>query len=443
MPASVTVEFNPLLRILGIGFGLAVVLGGVIGQGILRTPGIVAGALGDYQLILLVWMLAGLLTMIDALSICELSASIPVSGGPYAFVKRAFGRLAGFVTGWTDWLAQTATASFIAVVFGECLARLGVHLTGSPGTDGIVLILLLILFHFLGTRSSGVSQQIGSAIKALILVGLTILLFRSNPAPAPEAASVPLTLIGVIAAFRAVYATYGGWNAAAYFSEEVRDPGRSLPRAILGGIAIVTVIYVIVNAALLHVLPPVLAAQSSLPVADAASVVLGQNGGWAVALVATIIVLTVENTQLMFTPRILHGMARDHVVPPVLSAVSRTGVPMAALGATGLLAIALTSSGAYNVLLAIYAPLSVTTNAFVNLAAIRMRTKEPDLPRPFRMPLFPLPSLIALAINLSLAIAFLASDFGNTKYALLLLISGLPIYWWCTRRGRAPRSDTV
>lgn len=429
---------NALLRILGVGFGLAVVLGGVIGQGILRTPGIVAGALGDATIILATWLLAGVITAVDALSICELSAALPLSGGPFAFVRRAFGSLTGFLTGWTDWLAQTATASFIAVVFSECMRRLGVHLTGSVGLDGVLLLLVLTLFHCFGTRSSGMSQQVGSAIKALLLIGVTVVLFSSSSPSDVASISAPLTLAGTIAAFRAVYATYGGWNAAAYFGEEVADPGRSLPRAILGGIATVTLIYFVVNASLLHVMTPVELGRSTLPVADAISNLFGSTGGKAVAFIAAVIVFTVENTQLMFTPRTLYGMAQQRMVPPVLGAVTKSGVPIGALLTTTLLAIALTSSGAYDVLLAIYAPLSVATNAMVNLAAIRLRLSEPDLARPFRMPLFPLPSILALTLNITLAIAFALSDPEHARYALLLVLAGVPVYLharWIVRRG--------
>ena len=432
-----------LLRILGLGFGIAIVVGGTVGQGILRTPGIVAGSLHDGHLILAMWAAGGLVSLIDSLSISELAASVPASGGPYAFVRQAFGPFVGTLAGWIDWLAQTATASFIAIVFGECLHRLGLLAAVPNGLVAGALLALLSLFHLGGTHRSGLSQQVGSAVKGTILLAITVALFTAARAHAAPLVAAPVGAVAVVAAFRAVYATYGGWNTAAYFCEEVRDPGRSVPRAILGGLVIVTLLYMLVNAALLHVLPLAAFGASTLPVADSARIALGANGYLLVAATAAIVVLTVENTQLMFTPRVLHGMARDGLVPAGLARVSSTGVPSVALLATTALAVVLVSSGAYDRLLAIYAPLSTATNALVNLAAIRMRRKRPELRRPFRMPLFPLPAVAALLVNTALTAMFIASDFADARYALLLAAPAIPLYYLRRRRAAADAALTT
>ena len=418
------------------GFGIAVVIGGVVGQGILRTPGLVARGFHNETYILLAWLAGGLFSLVDSMSIVELGASIPVNGGPYAFCRRAFGTSVGFLTGWTDWLAQTATASFIAVVFGECVHRLGLLATVPLSVIAIGLIAVLTAFHLVSTRTSGWSQNIGSAIKALILFAMIAAFFRAPAGGGPTDDS-PVSILLVIAALRAMYATYGGWNSATYFCEEVKDPGRSLPKATFTALFVVTILYVLINAALLHVLPIAWLARSTLPVADAATNIFGPNGVLLVVITSTIIVFTVENTQLMFTPRVLHSMARDGLMPAWISRVGRSGVPASALLVTVVLAAVLASSGVYERLLAIYAPLSVATNALVNLAAIRVRMKFPDLARPFKMPLFPLPSLIALTINVALAVSFVVQDFGDAKFSLLLLAPAIPILLW-SRRQKLP-----
>jgi APA family basic amino acid/polyamine antiporter len=362
----------------------------------------------------------------------ELGASIPVSGGPYAFCRRAFGPLVGFLTGWIDWVAQTATASFIAIVFAECIHRLS-YLHQIPlSLIAIAMIGSLTVLHLLGTRTGGWSQSIGSAIKAMILIVIVCALFH---AAGQEALTFerPTSIFAAFIALRAIYATYGGWNSAAYFCEEVNNPGRSLPRAIFTGLAVVTILYVLFNAALLHVLSPAALANSTLPVADAASLVFGPRGAWLVVATAAIIVVTVGNTQLMYAPRILHSMARDGFMPASIAFVSRTGVPAASLLLTALVAITLASTGVYERLIAIYAPLSLATNALVNLAALRMRAKYPQLERPFRMPLFPLPSLLALSINVALATGFIVQDFTNARLSLLLLLPAIPIFLWSRR----------
>lgn len=433
---------NGLLRVLGAGFGMAVVVGGVIGQGILRTSGIVARGLGSEELIILAWLLGGVLTMVDAMSTVELGTSVATSGGPYAFARRAFGTLVGFLTGWIDWLAQTATAAFISVVFGECVHRLGIAAAVPGAAISVLMLILLTGAHFIGTRTSGMTQAAGSALKAVILfVIIAALLFGPGK---PAAAPPPLlTAAGMIGALRAVYATYGGWNAAAYFCEEVRDVGRALPRATFGGIALVTAIYVLVNIAVLHVLDPSQVAASTLPVVDAAERVLGASGGFLVAVTAAVIVLTVGNTQLMFTPRIVHGMAREGMLPRMIATVSDTGVPTVALLLTGGVAVVMAASGAYERLLAIYAPLSVTSAALVNLAAIRMRWKEPSLERPFRMPLFPLPSLVALSVNGALAVAFVSEDPSSAAWALALIAPAIPLFLLARARKLASVGDTL
>jgi len=423
---------SSLLRVLGIGFGIAVVVGGVVGQGILRTPGLVASGLQSQPLILLAWAAAGVICLIDSMSIAELGASIPVSGGPYAFCRRAFGPFVGFLTGWTDWIAQTATVGFIAIVFAECIHRLGYLQQVSLSVIAIAMLVAIATLHLFGTRTSGWSQNVGSAIKAAILSVIVIALFRAPGEEAPELEQ-PHSILAAIVALRAIYATYGGWNSAAYFCEEVKNPGRLLPRAIFTGLTVVTVLYVLVNAALLHVLSPAALAHSTLPVADAASLVFGPNGAWLVVATAAIIVLTVGNTQLMYAPRILHSMARDRCMPASMATVLSTGVPVASLLATAILAIMLAATGVYERLVAIYAPLSVATNALVNLAALRMRAKYPDLERPYRMPLFPVPSLLALSINVALAAGFIGQDFANAKLSLLLLLPAIPMYLWSRR----------
>ncbi len=219
-----------LLRILGVGFGLAVVVGGVIGQGILRTPGIVAGG-WDAKEIIPRRVAAGRPDSDDRCDVDRRTrTSLPSSGGPYTFARRAFGNLVGLMTGWVDWLAQTATAAFISIVFAECVHRLGFLAHVSNAAIGMLFIAMLTALHLIGTRASGWSQNIGSAIKALMLIAI-VAAFIFSPAHQPSSVSPVLTLAAAIGAMRAIYATYGGWNAAAYFCEEVRDIGRSLPRA--------------------------------------------------------------------------------------------------------------------------------------------------------------------------------------------------------------------
>jgi APA family basic amino acid/polyamine antiporter len=419
-----------LLRVLGVAFGIAAVIGGTIGQGILRSPGLVAGGVPNGRLIILLWILGGAVAMIDAMSTVELAASIRRTGGPYSFVTRAFGRFPGLLTGMADWLGYAGAAAFVAVVFGEYLHRLGIA-TGVPiGLLAVALIALAGGVQALGTRIGGASQEIGSAVKALIFVALIAgLLIAPRGAPAPAVlTATPLTFAGLIVAVRSIIGTYLGWNQAAYYGEEVVDPRRTIVRATFTGIALVTAIYVAVNLALLAVLSPQEMAGSTLVAADAAGRVFGPSADMIVTAVSLISLVTILNLFLMTLPRLLFAMARDAGIPR-LSHVSRNGSPQYAIALMAVVAALLATIGVYTILLAFSVWLITAVAVSVNLAAIVLRRREPDLERPYRMPFFPLPAIFALLVNLSFLAAFLYESPLTAVQAsvLALVMAGLVV----------------
>lgn len=427
-----------LLRVFGLGFGLAVVVGGVIGSGILRNPGVVAAGFVDPRLVLLAWLGGGLVVAIDAMPTVELGAAIPRAGGPYALAARAFGPLTGFVVGWADWLQIAISTGFIAVAFGEYVLRMG-WLTGfTAGQIAIGLVLACGGVNWIGTRVGGASQSLGSALKAIGLIILVALLFLApNHGAAPPGAAVPrFTWVAAAVALRAIYGAYGGWHAAVYFSEEVRQPERNIARATFSGIVLVTVIYGLVNAAVLHVLPLSVLAGSNLAVSDAAKVVLGPGSGVAVTALAMISVASIANLQIMEHVRTSFAMARNGVLPPSLARVSRGGTPRISLLVVLAATIAIIAGAErvkgelYEVLLNLYAPMVMVVFLVLGLAAIRLRLAEPDLPRPWKMPLFPLPALLSIAINATLLVLFLVTDWKTGIWSALLLATALPIFWF-------------
>jgi APA family basic amino acid/polyamine antiporter len=412
-----------LLRVLGVGFGIAVVVGGVVGQGIMRTPGIVAGALPSPTWILAAWLAGGLFSFVDAFASVELGSSVPHAGGPYAFVGRAFGPLAGTVTGWCDWLNVTVGVGFITVVFAEYMHRLG-FLTGvSTGTLAVLLIAACWFINFLGTRTSGLAQHLGSALKAIALLAIVALCFAAPRAAAP--ATPPphpaLTLAAIAIAMRAVYNTYSGWNTCVYFCEEVHAPGRNVARSTFIGLAVVTGLYVLVNAGLLHVLSVDQIARSTLPAADAVAAVLGARSGVVITAFAIISVAVIANLSVMYSTRIAYAMGRKGVLPRALAGVAKSGTPQIALLATVVLSAAFAATGVYETLIAIGAVFSIIVNMSVDVAALRLRRTEPALDRPYRMPLFPLPPLVGLAINGALLVAIVAEDPTHSLLAVLSL----------------------
>lgn len=441
------VDRGHLLRVLGMLFGIAVVVGSTIGQGILRTPGQVAEGAQKPWLILGLWTLGGVIAAIDAMSTAELAASIRQTGGPYIFFRRTFGALPGLAAGIADWLANIGSMAFVSVVFGEYLHRLGLMTFVSIGVLAMGLVLIVGLIQLMGTRVAGTSQEVGSAIKAALFTGLVVVLMLA-PRGEPVATmttpqmTVGLTLSGIIIALRAIFGTYAGWNGASYFLEEVRDPGRSVVRATFIGIAVVTVIYVLVNLALLNVLTPAEMAGSKLVAAEAAARVFGPAADPVVTAISLISLVTIVNTSIMIYPRVVYAVARDYDLT-LLTRVATNGTPRAALAVTVIAAGSLSLIGIYDVLIAFSTSLLAAIGAAVNLAALVLRHREPGLERPWKMPLFPIPAVVALAINGVLLVVFVMEDPTTTARAFALLALLTATLWLATRKTHRPsRTET-
>ncbi|MET0588273.1 MAG: amino acid permease [Novosphingobium sp.] len=415
-------DSSHLLRILGVAFGIAVVVGGTIGQGILRTPGMVAEGVPHQTLIVALWLIGGVVCAIDAMSTVELASSIRRTGGPYIFVGRAFGPLPGLATGLADWLANVAAAAFVSVVFGEYLHRLGIAGNVPLGLLAATLVLTVGVIQLLGTKVAGRSQELGSAIKAslfCILVAALLLAPRGDSV-AIVAAAPAATFLGVIVALRGIFGTYAGWNSASYFCEEVHDPSHSIARATFSALAIITAIYVLVNVALLSVLTPAEMAGSNLVAADAAARVFGPMADPVVTAISLISLVTIANATIMIFPRVAYAIARDAGIPG-LSHVADNGTPRLAVLVTVAAAALLALVGVYDLLLAFSATLFTAMGVAVNAAAIAMRLKHPDLERPYAMPLFPLPAIFALTANAALFVMFAVEDPVSAAQAFGLL----------------------
>ena len=426
-----------LLRIFGLGFGLAVVLGGVIGSGILRNPSVVAAGFINPTWIILAWLAGGLFVAVDAMPTVELGAAVPQSGGPYPLAVRALGPFTGFFVGWADWLQLIFSTGFIAVAFGEQVQRLGLLPGLTTGEIAVLLVLACGMLNFIGAKVGGMSQNIGSALKALGLVVIVAVLFLAHGKSGVVAAPPPppvFTWVAAAVAIRAIYGAYGGWEAAVYFSEELHEPERNVARATFGGIALVTVIYTLINAAVLYVLPIGVLTRSTLAVSDAMAAVLGPGSGVVVTLVAMWCVATIANLQVMEHVRNTYAMAREGRLPAILATVSRSGTPRAALGvvvvATSLVILGADhiKGGLYEVLLNLYAPNIMIIFLLLSYGSIRLRQKEPDLPRPYKMPFYPWPALITIAANGLLVVLFVVSDWRTGLYSLLSLSLAIPLY---------------
>jgi APA family basic amino acid/polyamine antiporter len=428
-----------LLRVLGLVFGLAVVVGSVIGSGIMRAPGVVALGITSPPLILAAWALGGGLALLSAMPVVEAGSSVPHAGGAYPIAARAFGPAAGFFTGWIAWLQNVAANGFMSVVFAEYVHRLG-FLTAAP-TNLVAcgLILAVTAINLTGTRVSGFSQSLASAIKGAGFLALTAVLFASPRAPAPASAHplAAITSVGaLIMAVRVIYQTYAGWDAAIYFSEEVRRPDRNVARAIFWGIGAVTALYILINAAVLHVLSPAAIAGSALAFGDAAKVSLGAAADVAITALGLFSLAAITNLQVMSASRVTFRMARDGVLPPALAAVAPGGAPRRSVALMAAVSLVFAATGSYESLVRIYAPWSIGAILIVCLSAIRLRYAEPNLPRPWRMPLFPWIAILVAAIQVGLIVVMVWDDPLAGAASTVIAFAPLPVYLVFAKRWR-------
>ena len=432
-PAPTTTQPGKLLSVLGVAFGLAGSVGGTIGAGILRTPGLVAAQLYTPSLVLLAWLVGGLYALLGAICIAELAASLPRAGGWYVYAEQAFGRRAGWLVGWTDWLAHCIGLAWVATTVGELLAEWIPANTAATWQGRALALLVLALFsavQLLGVRAGGASQELLSLVKAVAFLGLAAASFALPPVvPAVSTAADPAELlqqgpavaIGAVLALQAVITTFDGWASPVYFAEEFSDPSRDLPRPLIGGVLAVLALYLLINAALLHVLPIEVLSEANLPAADAARSVLGQRGGQVISAVALISLLGLINTVVMAAPRILFGLSRDQLMPAALSGVNPGGTPTAALVLTSGCAAVLVLAGSFDHLLGMGAFLYVGLPLSGIAAQLWLRRQQTELPRPFLSWGYPLTPLLVGAGSLAFLIGAMVSDTADSLLALALV----------------------
>ncbi len=428
---------NKLLRILGVGFGLAVVVGGTIGVSIFRLPGSVAALLGVPWLLILVWTLGGIYTLLGANYTAELATMLPKAGGPYVYAHRAYGPYAGFVVGWSGWLGDVASLAFIPIAFGEFAVKLfGLDFVGSATAIAIGVLLFLTFLNWLGVRAGSGTQQVTSFLKAVSLIAFVIACFalggghssNSEQAAIVAPADSWSLFVAIVLAFQLVLAAYGGWNSVVYFAEEDKNPSQNIPRSLHGGVLAVIALYLLVNFALLYVLPFSELAASKLPAADAMSLIFGSRGGQIVTALGMLSIIGILNAIVMYVPRTLYALGRDGLFSAKAMAVNKGGTPMVGLAITIGVAIFLITVGTFEKLLAIYTFYSVANNILLIASLFVLRKREPDLPRPFRTWGYPFAPLVLLLISAAIFIGYILGDTTNSLYALAGLAVSYPIY---------------
>jgi amino acid transporter len=395
---------------LSVADAVAIIVGLIIGAGIFGTPSIVAGASGSETTMIATWVAGGIFCVIGALCYAELATAFPSAGGEYHFLRRAFGPSLAFLYGWARMTVIVAgSIAVFAYLFGDYMSRvvnLGTH--SSALWAGVVVVVLTAV-NYAGIREGKLAQNFFTVLEVggLLLIIVAGLVLAPTPAPAPAAAAGaggPWYMgAGLGTAMLFVLFTYGGWNDAAYISAEVRDRERNMARALLLAIGIVTVLYVLVNLAYLKGLGYAAMVRSDAVAADLLKGVWGSAGEKVISIAVAIAALTSVNGSMIVGGRSNYALGRDW---PILGFLGKwdeaSGSPRVAMLVQGAIALALVVFGAiqktgFKGLVEYSLPVFWGFFLLVGVAVFVLRAKEPDAPRPFRIPGYPVvPAIFVL-----------------------------------------------
>jgi len=429
-----------LLRVLGVGFGLAVIIGNTIGAGIFRTPGVVAAELPNPWLFFAVWIVGGLYALLGAISVAELGAMIPRSGGQYVFARYALGEYAGFIVGWSDWISTCGTTAAVALVIGEFTGALFPALAGRSVSIAAIVAIVFALLQWRGILWGSRVQNLTSFLKTLAFIALVVACFvlggggsvtggaASDAATGPTATGLAL-MTALVLSLQSVIYTYDGWAGAVYFSEEVQNPGRDIPRSMFGGVLLVIGIYFLVNLALLYVLPIQRIAGQKFAAGLAAEVIFGAYGDSIFRALTIISMLSCINAYHLMATRVLFAMSRDGLFSKFTASVNAGGTPTAALFLSTIISLLFIVFGeTFEQVITVLAFFFVANYTISFISVFVLRRREPDKPRPYRAWGYPWTTALALLGSIAFLAGAVASDTRNSIYALLLLAASYPAF---------------
>jgi APA family basic amino acid/polyamine antiporter len=466
-----------LLPTLGLFTTVMMVVGGVIGSGIFRKPGVMAGQVGSPELLLGVWVLAGVLTLFGALTNAEIASLIPETGGQYVYFERMYGPFFAFLYGWATFaVMQCGSIAAVAYVFAEYATQfvklpefqeglagwsLHVPFVGDVtplkeiGTKGLAatLIVLLTAVNYVGVRFGGIVQNIFTVAKvaAMLLLAVGAFLLPTGGAVAnltTPSAHIHLSglalVAGIAAALQGAFWAYDGWNKLTYIAGEVKQPQRNIPLGLLWGMLIVTGIYLLMNVAYAYVLPIDQMAHSKLVAADVADRCFAGGGRWIAAAVM-ISTFGTTNSIILATARVYFSMSRMNVFPRRLGNVHpRFHTPAASLVVQGIWSALLLFSGTFDTLTDTLIFVSWAFYAVGAYGVFVMRRKQPDAPRAYKVPGYPIVPWVFIVFALLYLVFTVYNDIAgyqaavaagrpaliNSALGTVLVLIGTPIYFF-------------
>lgn len=397
--------------LLGLREAVALIVGMVVGAGIFKAPALVAGMTGSPGWMFLAWALGGAVSLAGALCYAELGTAYAHAGGDYHFLARAYGRGLAFLFGWARYtVITTGSIALLAFVFGDYLQQVLPLPAASPGAGAALYaagaVLVLGLLNLAGLRRASLAQtgltlfETGGLVAVAVAAALVAAVPAVDPTTAATGAGPPATF-GLAMVF--VLLAYGGWNEAAYISAELRDGRRNMVRALVLSVLVVTLLYLLVAWACWHALGMRGLAASSAPAADVMRLGFGPGGEAALALLVAVSALTSMNTTIIVGARTGYALGRDWQLLRWLSGWDGArGTPRLALllqcaAALALVALGTRLGGGFRAMVEFTAPVFWLFFLLTGVALFILRRRDPALPRPFRVPLYPLVPLLFCA----------------------------------------------
>ena len=453
-----------LPRSLGPLSAIAVLVGSTIGSGIFRSPAVVAQDLDSVGPFVLAWVLGGLVALAGALTFAELGGMFPRTGGIYVYLREAFGELPAFLFGWAELLIlRPAAYGAIAVTSAEYTWRLLGHdpsralvelggVTTVSYAQGLASLFIVFvgIVNYRGVRLGAIIQNVSTALKvaailALVLLGLALVPDLLPPVEALPERSPDAPEPGSLAAFGlamvAVLWAYDGWSDVGFVGGEVQDPARNIPRAFIGGTAIVVGLYLLVDVVYLRTIPLAQMPGRPLIAADVAEALIGPVGAVAVAGAVAISTFGTLNGSMMTGPRVFFAMAEDGLFFRRLAQVHPVhGTPGGAILLSVVLGVGFVSFQGFAELADQFVIGIWPFYALSVAAVLVLRRRRPELARPYRTWGYPIVPIAFLLAALYLLGNYAIRESGKFLLDLAIVGSGVPVYWFWSRRRDANRA---
>jgi APA family basic amino acid/polyamine antiporter len=465
-----------LKKSLSLTAAVMAVAGSMIGSGIFRKPSTMAQQLMSPELLIIIWIVAGLITFIGALSNAEVSGMIEATGGQYVYFRKMYGEFTSFIYGWSVLsVIQTGSQAAIAYVFGEYLCyfikfpnlpeyissfTLYIPVVGiihpftewGPKLIAILCIISLTGINYVGIYFGGLVQTIVTIIKIGTMIFLSTALFifgngsLSNLSTGfsitHEVSSNFIALLGL--ALAGAFWAYDGWNNVTFISGEVKNPQRNIPLSLMYGTLIVIIVYVIINLAYLYVMPIKEIASSPLVAAAAAEKIFGKYGGSIISIAVIVSTFGALNGSLMASARVPYAMAHSKMFFSWLGKVhSRFATPHTSLLVQGLLSCALVLSGSFDTITNYVIFATWFFYMLTSLGVIILRKKMPDTPRPYKVIGYPYTIWFFVIFSFVFLVNSLISDTENAAMGSLLIMTGLPFYFFWKYIKKKEKSDPI